>query len=148
MTVRNPLCILLTPVAVVKDDQNQKQIINDQDVSIKFVSEKSSILVKEKSQKINKDSKSGKNLPQVILDKLSKTCKLELVNELEDSMKFNIKKFKKLSDVFDECEKLVLSNQIEGFWVSEMNLEDIFLICSNDHEKEVNVLDNLSESLK
>lgn len=80
---------------------------------------------------------SQKNISFKILDILSQTCKLEIISELEDSIKYNILQFGKLSDVFDSCEKMMSEGMIEGFWVSEMNLEDIFLMCSKGQADEV-----------
>lgn len=137
-------------VLVIEDDRKQQAVVNENTIDLKISKGKPSTLLKKKKSNIIKDHKdrTDKNLADAILGKLSKFCKLELVNELEDSIKYNVKEFKRLSIVFDACEKLVASGQIEGFWVSEMNLEDIFLICSNDHAKEVKVLENESEGLK
>lgn len=94
----------------------------------------------EKEEKSSKNYFFGKNDSQKILDILSQKCKLELISDHEDSMKFNILKFEKLSEVFELCENLTKGGMIDGFWVSEMNLEDIFLLCTKDQAEEVKKL--------
>lgn len=69
------------------------------------------------------------------MDLFRKTAKAEFTQETEDSFKFNIMEYENLTEIFKDCDMLVSEGKIDGYWLSEMNLEDIFLMCSQNQEE-------------
>ena len=58
--------------------------------------------------------------------------RLDLIQETDNMLKANILKYDNLTSIFKTCNLLKAEGMIDDFWVSEMNLEDIFLICTKE----------------
>lgn len=63
-------------------------------------------------------------------ESLSSICEYKELNEGDDTFKLQLLQFKSLADIFGLCEELKGRGLLSDFWVSEMSLEDVFLICA------------------
>lgn len=65
-----------------------------------------------------------------IEENLRSICEFKELNDGEDNFKLQLIKFDSLAKVFALCDELKEAGLMNDFWVSEMSLEDVFLICA------------------